>query len=197
MRGRLLSLLLVALAGVLAARADLAATCERAASASTPAPVVARDDGSATAVLPEYSFGDAPWSQSVLPAQELPPPLDAPSVASEVRTLPPAPDSAALCLSALAGFGVWQLGRSARKIHFGALPAWYHTDVVQVGHATPLDLEFSLAALPACVFDAPVVASKPACLSERLRAEPYKRRLSQTILLSADPRGPPLCSFTC
>lgn len=114
--------------------------------------------------------------------------------AAGVGELPPAPDSAALCLSALAGFGVWQLGRSARKLHLGALPDWYHTDAVQVGHATPLDLEFSLSAMPACVFDAPVAAIEPPSRSAWLRNEPCKYVLSQTILLTADPRGPPVHS---
>jgi hypothetical protein len=170
MKGRLLSLIVVGLAAVATARADLAASGERAA-----------------ATLPDYGFGDLPWSQGVLPAA--PPVQDAPSLVPQVRTLPPAPDSAALCLSALAGFGVWQLGRSARKLHFGALPSWYHADVVQVGHSTPLDLEFSLAAMPACAFDAP--APQPA-FAYRIPRELRSRLRSQFFLLVESPRGPPL-----
>jgi len=183
--------LVVALAVASTACADLAApsgaSCGAPPGVGVEAPPLKSNarlsPRALTSLFGESAFG-LPASVPDAPAP--------PAQTMGVGELPPSPDSATLCVSALAGFGLWQLGRSARKLHWGALPDWYHTaGPVQVGHATPLDLEFSLAALPACVFDAPVVASRPACLSERLRDEPYKRLLSQTILLSADPRGPP------
>jgi hypothetical protein len=108
--------------------------------------------------------------------------------------LPGGPGSATLVLPALLGFGAWQIGRSARKLHFGHVPEWYCEHATQVGHATPLSLEFSRAAMPVCIFDAPIVVGTPPCLSGRLPEEPYIRLLSQTILLDADPRGPPALS---
>ena len=121
------------------------------------------------------------------PADEL-----AGSPAAEIRELPPLSDSTALFASALAGLGVWQLGRSARKLHISHLPDWYHANAPQVGHATPLDLEFSLSALPPCQFAAPVAPgdARPSPWW-RLRLEERQRPPSQSILLTADPRGPP------
>lgn len=111
-----------------------------------------------------------------------------PAPPAVVAELPPAPDSAALCLSALAGFGVWQLGRSARRLHLGVLPDWYHTDAVQVGHATPLDLEFNHAALAICAFEEPV--ARPA-FSDRIPRELCSRLQPQFFLPIESPRGPP------
>ena len=177
--------LVVALAVASTAYADLAAPSR----ASCEAPPLKSDARLSPRALTSL-FGESAFGLPASVADAAAPPAQT----TGVGELPPSPDSATLCVSALAGFGLWQLGRSARKLHWGALPDWYHTaGPVQVGHATPLDLEFSLAALPACVFDAPAVVSKPPCCSERLRDEPYKRLLSQTILLTAEPRGPPMC----
>jgi len=69
-----------------------------------------------------------------------------------IRQMPPGPDSTVLFLSALGSFGVWQIGRSARKLHFSLAPAWYHTGAPgQIGHAVVLDLSFQV--LPACQYE--------------------------------------------
>ena len=102
---------------------------------------------------------------------------------------PPAPGSAALFMWAVGGLGVWHLGRSARKIHFGDLPEWYHAGgPVQVGHATPLDLEFSTNALPVCAFAVP--AGPQPILLRSWREAPL-RVDSQQFLRAVEPRGPP------
>ena len=113
-----------------------------------------------------------------------------------VLELPPGPSSATLFLSALAGFGAWHLGRSARKFHLiSHLPEWYHTGgPVQVGHATPLDLEFSLSAMPLCQFDTPIVVGVRQTAVWWLRYEPSEILHPQFILTLSDPRGPPVLS---
>lgn len=55
---------------------------------------------------------------------------------------------------AFGSMGAWQFGRSARKVHFGAAPDWYHTGGPhQIGHTTPFDLDCGAVAL--CRFDEP------------------------------------------
>jgi hypothetical protein len=92
-------------------------------------------------------------------------------------------------LSALASLGAYRAGRSLRKLHLGTLPDWYHPGgAVQIGHATPLDLEF--LAPPICAFAQP--AAPP----------PLVRPVwdvgwvcpAQCIQCTAVPRGPPLSS---
>jgi hypothetical protein len=112
---------------------------------------------------------------------------------SATQPLPSAPSSATLCLSAFAGFGVWQLTRSARKMHLGSLPEWYHDGgPAQIGHVTPLDLSFDLSALPICHFEAPDPSGDqgplPSWWLSRTPRHPFS---SQFTLLTADPRGPP------
>lgn len=130
------------------------------------------------------------------PAAHVPDALLVPESASDdslTQPLPSAPSSVTLCLSAFAGFGVWQLTRSARKIHLGALPEWYHDGgPIQVGHVTPLDLSFDLSALPVCHFEAPDPVGDrtpgPGWWLSRAPRHPFH---SQFTLLTADPRGPP------
>ncbi|MEW6200328.1 MAG: hypothetical protein AB1601_16885 [Planctomycetota bacterium] len=106
-----------------------------------------------------------------------------------VTDLPPAPSSLALVLSALASFGAYQGVRSLKRLHLGALPDWYHADAVQVGHATPLRLEFDCSALPVCAFEQPS-ALRPH-ISYRISCEPSSRLRSQFLLLIEAPRAPP------
>jgi len=73
-----------------------------------------------------------------------------------VLTLPPGPSSTNLFFSALAGIGVWHLGKNVRKLNLSGLPEWYHADgPTQVGCATPLELDFSHSTLQLCVFEGP------------------------------------------
>lgn len=191
------SLIFVA-GAVLTARADLVSAC-----ATEACPVHGR---SADALLDRHT-GEAPpampsgmlWS-----AGETALPLPAPDLGCttdllaplESRTLPAVPDSAVLCLSAFASLGVWQLGRSVRKLHLSFTPEWYHDGgPTQVGHATPLDLEFSLSAMPQCVFDTPrSCGHEPRVPEWWLRRESKRRFKSQYALLVTEPRGPPSCA---
>jgi hypothetical protein len=67
---------------------------------------------------------------------------------SQVVDIPPAPGSLALALSALASLGLFQAGRALTRVELiGFVPEWYHTGgPVQVGYATPLDLDFGALA---------------------------------------------------
>jgi hypothetical protein len=122
-------------------------------------------------------FGDAESSYvNGLPVQDT------------VAQLPPGPSSLTLSLGALGFAGVFQLGRSARKLHAGALPHWYHTGgPLQVGRATPISLEFDLGALPICTLDRLVVP--PAHIHELWGLPPPCR--AQCVPVTMTPRGPP------
>ncbi|MFQ5463957.1 MAG: hypothetical protein ACE5E5_15195 [Phycisphaerae bacterium] len=104
-----------------------------------------------------------------------------------VVELPPAPSSLSLVLSAMISAAGWQLSRSARNMHFGALPGWYHTGCPkQIGHAVPYD--FGLIALPLCCFEQPA-GERP--FLYRVRREQAPLCDAQGFLLLAAPRGPP------
>lgn len=106
-----------------------------------------------------------------------------------VTDLPPAPSSFALVLSALASFGAYQGVRSLKRLHLGHLPDWYHADAVQIGHSTPLRLEFDHSALPVCAFASP--SDLHPHVSYRISREPVSRLRSQLLLIIEAPRGPP------
>jgi hypothetical protein len=65
------------------------------------------------------------------------------AAAAAVVSVPPAPSSLALALTAFATIGLLQTGRALSRVHLhGVVPEWYHTGgPAQVGHATPLDLQ--------------------------------------------------------
>jgi hypothetical protein len=91
-----------------------------------------------------------------------------------------------LLFSAMVSAGGWHLLRSARHLHFGALPAWYHTGCPeQIGHAVPFDFDFT--ALPLCCFEEPV-GERP---FYHVRREQAPRCDTQYVLTLAAPRGPP------
>jgi len=117
-----------------------------------------------------------------------------------VRELPPPPGGATLVLSGLLTAGAWQLLRSARQWHFGALPEWYHDACPdQIGHAVraPYSLDRSLKALHAhgllliCVFEAPPPASEPCPILHNQPREILARLRSQFSIPTTAPRGPP------
>lgn len=111
------------------------------------------------------------------------------TVGEPTHSLPPPPSSVALVLSAIGSAGAYQAARSLRKLHFGVVPDWYHDGAVQVGHRTPLSLEFSLNALPACVFEAPLVAELAG--SWRVPRDCVPRPRLALFLPTEAPRGPP------
>ncbi len=144
-----------------------------------------------------FSVGDLPqdiWDGDALAASlasgwPLPPGgIDlASSPHAEVRELPALPGSAQLFLSAMLSMGGWQLVRSARHLHWGGLPEWYHTGgPLQIGHAVPFDLDFS--ASPPCCFEQPA-GERPYLY--RVRRELCPRCDAPRFLTIFAPRGPP------
>lgn len=108
---------------------------------------------------------------------------------SVVLDLPPLPSSASLFLSAALTLGAFQLARSARQVHLGALPHWYHEHCpAQIGHAVAFDMQFAPVAV--CPFSG-LDGELPA-FTRRLPREHRSRFNSQSILLIESPRGPPL-----
>jgi len=93
---------------------------------------------------------EASWSYGGVASSESP----------AIRELPPAPDSTTLVLTALLSAGVWQAGRSARHIHIGHLPDWYHAGAPsQIGHVVVFDLDFCAIAEAGPYDVAPVLSS--------------------------------------
>ena len=106
-----------------------------------------------------------------------------------LRELPPAPSSISLVLSALASLGAYHGARSLKRLHFDFTPEWYHSGgPAQIGHATPLQLEFVRATLAICPYDIPISGPVWTC---RIPREPCSRLLPQSILLAESPRAPP------
>jgi len=112
-------------------------------------------------------------------------------VAENGVPLPPGPTSVRLALVGLATLGAWGVGRSARNLHLGHLPDWYAADPAQVGHATALDLNFRLAALPVCCFETPGDREREKPAPERVWLEPASRFFRESFLATAGPRAPP------
>ena len=117
-----------------------------------------------------------------------------PDATAPVLTLPPGPDSATLFLLALSGVGVWQLGRTTRRLNVGFVPEWYHTGgPTQIGHATPLDLDFASAAMPICDLDGLLTIEREAP-SVWWMLDIATQHFSEDHSYQAAPRGPPLYS---
>ena len=152
--------------------------------ATTTAPLSALFPSNALSALGlpgATGLGAAAMTGFEFPTQETP---------QAVIDLPAPPGSAALGLWALGPMGMWQLGRSARKVHLGALPEWYHANgPAQIGHKLVFDLDFSDAALPVCAFAGP---AGPRPTVYRPRRNPYPRCGAQAILNVVGPRGPPV-----
>ena len=109
----------------------------------------------------------------------------------QIEQLPAEHSSMVLFLSALGGLGAWQLGRSAKKFHFGAVPEWYHPGGVrQVGHSVAIDLEFDT--MTVCLAIEQTGSEHPVWQylgrQERFYCE------SQYLHAPSTPRAPPLLS---
>jgi hypothetical protein len=108
----------------------------------------------------------------------------------EVRVLPGAPSSLSLFLSMLGSMGIWQFGRSAKRVHWGdAQESFVTGGPIQLGPDDPLDPVFDhVAAAPATIqADAPRWGFRHA--DQQSGCKPQ-------FLLSAEPtRGPPVASF--
>ncbi len=110
----------------------------------------------------------------------------------QLREMPAAPGSTVLFLSALSSVGLWQLGRSARKVHFSNLPDWYHSGApARIGHRSLFDLEFG--GMPLAVFDEPV----PPPFTGAFRRCEEALSPQSWLAPACTPRGPPFFSSNC
>ncbi len=106
-----------------------------------------------------------------------------------MREIRPAPSSLSLFLSAILSVGGWHFVRSARNLHLGAMPEWYHTGApAQIGHTTAFDLDFGSIVL--CRIQEPN-AEPPALVLTAGRDETVYF-VEQSSPTTAAPRGPPL-----
>jgi len=108
------------------------------------------------------------------------------------NTIKAPPSSLSLFLSGLLTLGAFQITRSSKNLNFDQLPSWYHTGgPVQVGHATPLDLDFgNLSLRPFDVAFDGCEGSQVRFLRHRDQDSPP---IAQCFLSSlTDPRGPPV-----
>lgn len=107
---------------------------------------------------------------------------------SAIHSLPPPPGSAACVLSGLLTLGLWGAGRSAKNLHLGALPTWYHAEGPhQVGHAVAFDFDGTV--LPVCQFDLP--SEGRILQSNWLHLLELTQPRSSDVITPAGPRAPP------
>ncbi len=108
-----------------------------------------------------------------------------------LREIRPLPSSAAMFFTAMLSLGALHVFRHPPSLHLSALPSWYHTGgAVQVGHVTPLDLDFQ--SLTLCVFDLAFRGVEDRAVIYGAVADQVNRLLPQVFLSPAAPRGPPL-----
>lgn len=113
----------------------------------------------------------------------------------DVLALPAGPSSIELVLCALGSLGAWHLSRSARKLSIDFAPEWYHAGgPQQVGHATPLDLDYDFGSPALCWLDVPVATGSLAPHPSRFVPDLIQRLRQQAHVAAAVPRGPPLNS---
>lgn len=111
-----------------------------------------------------------------------------PRGSATIRTLPPAPPSLMLTLSAFGGLAAWQLGRSARHVKLGHFPEWFHTGApARIGRTTVVDP--TLAPQPAAALDAPRSSHPPLPI---FGLAEVRIPVSPRTLSPEQPRGPPL-----
>lgn len=110
-----------------------------------------------------------------------------PAHSSTVHRVPPVPSSAAMFLSAVLSVGAWHAVRSARHLHAGPVPEWYHTGgPIQVGHAVPYDFH---AEWTCHAWDRPELDPSPSGVARRNQDE--AKPSGQDTTSPFAPRGPP------
>lgn len=204
-RSLIASCVLIALCATAAVRADLAPNQRIHPGSVLPAVSVESGASGSAEVTPREFPSQSRWT--LIPTERLTPlatdlgrvhhaqPISSKNSQYEnVITIPPGPSSTGLFVSALAGFGVWHLGKNVRKLSLSALPEWYHANgPAQIGHATPLDPDFHYSTQQLYYLDNlpsadATQSSRPPC--EIRRAERVRIPRSD-FSPNADPRGPP------
>lgn len=130
------------------------------------------------------------WPSDATPTW-LPP--NGPTAPRDVLRVPAGPDSGALFLWALGGWGAWQLGRYTRKWQASVLPEWYHTGGPrQIGQSQRWDPQqptLDVALWYEGFGGIPVPPTRIVTLAEWLGG-----LLAHDRPLAAAPRGPPWSS---
>ena len=158
------------------------------------------DDVRLSSMAGDLAWRDDRWSQSVLgDAADLMPglPVDAAMLATPdapvLREIRPLPSSAAMFFTAMLSLGALQVFRHPPSLKLSALPSWYHSGgPAQVGHVTPLDLDFH--SLTLCIFDPANRGVVDCTVVYGAAADQVNRLLPQVVLSPAAPRGPPLAA---
>lgn len=110
------------------------------------------------------------------------------------RPQPRVSDSAAVLIFGLGGVGVWQAGRSAKKFASSIAPDWYHTGgPAQIGHSTPLPIDWTDSVGIDVAFEAPVVVVPHFCYRVPFEAAATLFESFQSRVLA--PRAPPFASM--
>lgn len=160
------------------------------ASQAQPSAALALQTSAGDFILPQEIrlFGRTVPSAPASPAD-----ASTPGPVGQLNAVPPAPSSLRLALVALASLGAYQAGRSLRRLSFADLPDWYHDHARQVGHVTPLALDFNSHDLPVCRFDEPAEGPLLQPIYQfipRVLGDP-----ADAHLIRALPRGPPPLPF--
>ncbi|HEY3242745.1 MAG TPA: hypothetical protein VGM03_05270 [Phycisphaerae bacterium] len=159
----------------------LAATSAARADLHLGVPIDAQSGAKVAATLPATGSGVALPADLTMPVS-----AQSPQPTTYTLNLPGTPGSATLFLSAVLSVGALRVLRSAKDLHIGALPEWYHTGgPQQIGHTVAFDLDFG-AFLP-CSFEQPVSA-RP---SFRRTYDSPLRCIAQCVRTITAPRGPP------
>jgi len=103
-------------------------------------------------------------------------------------------DSLSLCLSALMGLGLCGSVHWVKRLHWGAIPEWYHDGgPLQIGHSHPVTPN-TLCTVPAYCFIQPVCTAEDPLPQYRLGTIISLWRKSQFSPTVLAPRAPPVLS---
>jgi len=111
------------------------------------------------------------------------------------QTLTEGTDSLSLCLSALMGLGLCGSVHWVKRLHWGAIPEWYHDGggPFQIGHSHAVNPN-TLCTVPVYCFIQPDCTVEDALPQYRLGTVVSLWRKSQFTSTVLAPRGPPVLS---
>ncbi len=194
-RRQIITVLIGALAVCAISRADMmpVSPLDAAESRQSPQANTLPDLGPAS---PSTPFADFPGISDLdsLPVGFLPQPNPEAGQTSETKPaqiLTDRQNSLTLCLYALLGLGLCRSAPLIKKVHFGCIPDWYHTDgPYQIGHSFAISPD-CLTSVPVSCFvqpDCEAEDTTPRYLSEIVAAWRRESQLTPNMLAS---RGPP------
>ncbi|MBL8879514.1 MAG: hypothetical protein JNG88_10380 [Phycisphaerales bacterium] len=169
----------------------LAIVAAAAARADFMSDLSADHRASSVAHSPVVTSNEFATSAGTLPPIEH---IELEDVFASPRPQPRMSDSAAVLIFGLGGVGVWQAGRNAKKFASSITPDWYHTGgPTQVGHSTPLPLDWTETLSIDVAFETPMVVVPH--VSYRLPLEAAATLLEPAYARILAPRAPPFASM--